>query len=509
VGLIWGNAIVSVIACLIFWLFCFLIGFMHDAMRPHIEVYPQVRRIREIDERVMAVNERGHIGVWNERFSVWQPAIETESSRQSRAFGPIYNRQHNLILVKLFFRQPFGELTAPSRKLDVIHLSDDQDDDPTDDPVDEQDDEQDVGPSPPAEEASPDSDAAEPAPNLIAGPSTTPQTVAEARETPVWVSDPGAPLPPQLWELVEMGDDVIAVCRGGLYRLDFNKMEQLGNMVQTEFFGLNLSWLMNNVFEDIAPSNYFLSDNSSASATADGEGLIVYSTGTVEHLVFDGQRLSVVNTVTLDGDGTEAALVAMNSKYCVIARDGRPVEILDNQLRPIKQLILPNQGAVRQLAWIPESEELAVITHTGELLRVDCGSGVARALNLPAAGKFTTMQWISKERLWLGVQPNWVQLVELDNPVPLKQLKPASTTFERIYNWLVKPIYLINPKPAAMDNAMGYLLTGNQTQSLNIITYDLQAAQLELEFWVPIVSNLLFVATMLGIGSFYIAKKEF
>ena len=73
----------------------------------------------------------------------------------------------------------------------------------------------------------------------------------------------------------------------------------------------------------------------------------------------------------------------------------------------------------------------------------------------------------------------------------------------------VDPLYLANPKPAALDNAMSYLLTGDQTATTQLITNDLGAAQVELQIWQPIVSNLIFVNVVLGISCLYIARKEF
>jgi hypothetical protein len=83
------------------------------------------------------------------------------------------------------------------------------------------------------------------------------------------------------------------------------------------------------------------------------------------------------------------------------------------------------------------------------------------------------------------------------------------STLEMVYNWGVNPLYQVNPKPSALDSAMGYLLSGSETQSMNIITNDMKQAQVELDVWRPIVTNLAFVGVMLLIGCVYVARKEF
>ncbi|MEZ6080619.1 MAG: hypothetical protein R3C56_34575 [Pirellulaceae bacterium] len=74
--------------------------------------------------------------------------------------------------------------------------------------------------------------------------------------------------------------------------------------------------------------------------------MIVFSSGNLDHLAFDGSRLSIVNSGKLDGDGTEATLLAMNEKFCVVARDGKPLQILDARLQPLSELTLPNKQQV-------------------------------------------------------------------------------------------------------------------------------------------------------------------
>jgi ABC-type transport system involved in multi-copper enzyme maturation permease subunit len=64
VGLLWGNAIVCVVSCIIFWLFCFAIGAIHDGMQQHVELLPQITRVDKIDGKLMVVNQRGDFSLW-------------------------------------------------------------------------------------------------------------------------------------------------------------------------------------------------------------------------------------------------------------------------------------------------------------------------------------------------------------------------------------------------------------------------------------------------------------
>ncbi len=496
-GLIWGNAIVSVVACLIFWLVCFSLGFMHDALLPQVEVLPQISRIRSIDGRLMTVNERGELGVWNSQFSIWQPALELDVRGQARTFGPIYNAERKLIITKSFFRVPFGGLQArvperyqscdsTNRQLPVKKLTSDE----------------------PAEDIS--SSTPVPAEREFSKveADAQPKSISEARQTPVWFADTGPELPAQLFDVVELGDTVVAVCRGGLFRLDLDKLD-VSQAGQKGLFGIQLPWMTQNAFENIAPKDYFLSANSHAAPTQAGDGLIVFSSGNLDHLVYENDTLRVAHSAKLDGDGTEATLVEMNAEYCVVARDGHPLKILDAQLKPLTELSLPDNQKVRQMAWIPGRSELSILTHTGNGYVLACQAATLTELVPQLRGQITCLDWDGSQQLWLGVKPNSVYRFDVARNTVKQQFIPQATILERIFRWGLKPAYIINPKPAALDTAMSYVLTGNETQALGLITNDLAAAQIEIDLWTPLVSNFVFVAAVLGFSSWYVSRKEY
>ncbi len=470
-GLIWGNAIVSVVVCMVFWLFCFSIGAMHDAILPQTELLPQISRIRKIEDKVLTVSERGVLSMWNPKFSVWQPAIDSDVRGQARTFGPIFDEKRELIITKSFFQVPFGGLQARSRKLAIIHLKKNSDG---------------------TEEAA----------------TAQPTSASQAREQALWLSEPGPELPAQLFDIVEIGPNLIAICRGGLFKLDPERLDD-AQASNNGLFGLKLPWATNSAFENIAPQDYFVGNHTTASATQAADGLIVFSSGSLDHFAFSAGRLTPVSSTRLDGDGTEAALVQMNDSHCIVVRDGLPIQILDRQLQPLLELDLPDAQKVRQINWIPDSQDLAIITHNGNLLRLNCVSGKVTELSAAYRGNCTCMHWQSSETVWLGVKPNSVCLWNINSGEVLEEYIPAATLLERIFRWGVRPVYLLNPKPAALDTAMSYALTGSESQGLGLITNDLEAAQIEVDIWTPIVTNLIFVTFILGISCFYVSRKEF
>jgi hypothetical protein len=309
--------------------------------------------------------------------------------------------------------------------------------------------------------------------------------------------------------LTQVGGDVIAICRGGIFRLDWDK--DLSRLGKKNVFADMLRRIVPNAFENVAPKDFVMSDNSSASVTADGNGLVIYNSGNVDVLKYVKDRFEIAANTNIEVAGTEPAIVIANNSYCIVARDSLPMILLDAQLQPVhSEVPLPNKNNVRQLVWIPGTNQAAIITHTGNWFKLDCESGQLSAIPSSFAGKLTAMTWESPTRVLLGLKPNRVVEFDLETNTIAKEYTPKQSTLELIYNWGINPLYQVNPKPTALDNAMSYLLSGSETQNMNIEpTRDLKRAQLEIDVWSPIFTNLAFVGVMLLIGCVYVARKEF
>ncbi|MFO0943175.1 MAG: ABC transporter permease [Pirellulales bacterium] len=86
-GILWGNAIVCVVACMVFWGFCFAIGFVREVMHDPVESNQLISRITPIEDKLYSVTELGKLQIWNAEHSIWQPA--TDAWRQILTFGQL------------------------------------------------------------------------------------------------------------------------------------------------------------------------------------------------------------------------------------------------------------------------------------------------------------------------------------------------------------------------------------------------------------------------------------
>jgi hypothetical protein len=78
-----------------------------------------------------------------------------------------------------------------------------------------------------------------------------------------------------------------------------------------------------------------------------------------------------------------------------------------------------------------------------------------------------------------------------------------------IYDFIINPIYIVNPKPAALDETTAYLLQGTDTLGISLNTTDVEQSRDKIDPWTPLWTNAIFVVVMLTISCLYFVRQEF
>jgi ABC-type transport system involved in multi-copper enzyme maturation permease subunit len=485
-GLIWGNAIVCIVACMIFWGLCFALGVAYEAMSEPVERNQQISRIAEIKDYLLTVNEVGQLSVWNPTHTIWQPATDMRIGFGGTAltFGPIYDSLGNQIIAKSFRQQgPFDPLgNSDSRSLSLIQLEE------------------------PAEESQSQKSL------------NSSVDLAKLRTSGYWPAENGPDIPAQVSNILSVDDLVIAVCRSGLYLLDLsqfdsaNKNRLAGAVNQLQkWFGTKITTgEKDGPFRLVSSDEFVVTNNTFTSATRTGKGLIAHTSGKITLLKWNEDKFTPIAAVNLEGEGTEPAIVAADDTFCVVARADSPILVFDQQLQPLGEIPLARGDSPKSWSWIPGTQhQLSLVTHAGNVLRVDCQQLTTERIPFKNSGRITAIHWRNASQVYLGIQPNMVELVDLEQRQTLQQFSPQMQRYEKVYNWLVKPLYQLNPKPGALDDTMLYLLTGKANVEERLIAVKLDNAKIKLNIWQPILSNLAFVVVMLTISCIYVSRKEF
>lgn len=546
-GILWGNAIVCVVACMVFWGFCFAIGTVREVMHEPVERNQLISRITEIEGNLLTVTEPGKLQIWNAEHSIWQPATDVRSNFGGRSltFGPLYDAERRLILTKSFGQiNPFDNVGASgNRQLLLIDVDEVAGKKPeasaslqTSSPVETNTavvETQSERVNETANQSSGETtkDALTEAKASGVGEEKAPvvaRAVVKAdkpfdlnklRETGFWATENGPDIPQQISNMLKVGDSVIAVCRTGLYRLDLDqaKKSEATNRIAEAAKGLQGMFGIkteagdrNGPFKLVSPSDFLITDNVTVGATRSNDGVIAYNSGRVTLLAFEDKKFRVLAETKLEGEGTEPAIVASNDQFCLVARMDLPIEILDREMKSVASITLGKDQTIKQWYWVPGQENsLTIVTQQGKLLSLNCETQALTPVATPVSGKITCMNWKDAKQAYLGVAPNRVLLVNMEDKSVVNDYSPQLRRFEHVYNWVINPIFKVNPKPAAMDDAMAYLLTGKTTFDENLVTTKLDSSKRELSIWQPIFSNLAFVVVMLAICCIYVARKEY
>ncbi|MEC8557746.1 MAG: ABC transporter permease [Planctomycetota bacterium] len=499
-GLIWGNSIVCVVSCMLFWLACLSLGGAQGVMRVFVELEGQIARVSPLGEDLAIVDQKGRISVWNKEFSVWQPAI-AGGERGATTFGPIFDSERKKIYFKSFTRDPFDRIVDSSRAIGIIDLNSEDNSlaETQPEPASVLDDETDSDSGADLDETESDS--------------RIPTSAAEVRKKARWVYDGGAEIPRDCFGLKLMDNQYYAICRSGLYRLNLEKLDSI-EATEKALFGLlkQLSPILgNDAFEKVSEDSFIISDRASPHPTSGQPGLVVYTPGQIEILRQVDKKFEIVQSLEVDSDDGEGPIpgrARANDNFCVLAQKGRPLQIYDAQLKLKGSVELDESKEIRQIEWQPNSNRIAILYQTGELFFVDCNTMSRGNYNLGISGDVTSIDWASPTDAWIGSGKQSVYKINLESGAVAESYNPALSSWQLAYYWGVDPVYQVLPKPSAMDEVMTYLLSGKEAQSVNAGGNN-AGPTVKLSIWGPLLSNSAFIVVILTLSCIYVGRKEF
>lgn len=497
IGLIWNNPIICVVVCIVFWIFCLVIGTLESSLRIAAQWAPQIMRIQEIDSDVISVTQSGALNVWNEEFRVWQPVAERNETASGRVLGPIYDQKRQRLTMRSDFQDGLGGYQTRSRNLIYVDLKSPSSSKPDDKPAN----------------ASPiDSDI------------TKPKNVEEARRMQRWQSENGVEPPMLMIDLLAFGEKTLAVTRNGIFELDWAVQDAIDEAKSTsgilgDFFSSFMGSIQPESFKDLSPVDFSLGENVRVAKSADNSWLYIYDNGKVDAMRLDDSngKFKVENRWKLEGDEKQSALLAVSSGHCVVARENSPLMIMSRKhfqeqgeapASP-RSVELPGGSDARQIFSICDSDRLSIITHAGHWLVLDAGSGELKRVACPWQGSITGATFIADDVAWVGIKPHRAVRYNVATGSVEKSLDPTPSRLDFFYNWIARPLYVLNPKPSSLNGVLQTLLSREAAGQTQLINNDMAVARVEVEIWQPIISNLIFVSVLLIIGCIYVWRREY
>lgn len=470
-GLIWRNAIISIAMTALFWLFCWFMGTVHDVMYPFAEIFPQITEVQPVDKYFVGTQQAGQLVVWNESTNKWQPVFDTRRGGPDvRALGPYWFPEEGELYYAKPQRRAFGgfEGDISPTLVSLPELSSD-----------------------PAKR----SDASSSLDSLFNDSRT----------------DDAPKFPSRTRRVIKFQNDILLLTDQGIFRMDRSiqipKAEK-GNVISGFLEQVMQRASKNEAFKKITADDWL--PKSPMDFAFNGDTILVYSHGKLARLKEDAEkRWQVEAEIELTDDKSTPGILAINrDHWLLVAKDSKTWFGPISDLNAHQALSNLSFDSPRRLSTDPKNGDFFLISDEGKLWKIrHDGSDVSQP-SLAGQGKLTVATPLEDGQVLLA---EGIGNVSRWNPATNATeilIRPKLSVLQQIFRYAVHPLYFINPKPAAMDNTISYLLTKKKSAGFEFDTASLEEAKPITDPWQPLWSNSFFIGIMLLICCLYLYRQD-
>ncbi len=458
-GLIWKNAIVSVVLTIVFWVMCSGLGMARGVIETLFLNPRRLETILPAGESLFVANKSSQTLVWEPEKRTWEEIFKPGEQRRQGPFnfgnqriGPVYDATGDRLLAVQSDVPRFAQFSGTGR--------------------------------------------------LQVGLRGEDWRVRTSVEVPARTSE----------LFVRPGGEILIAGVGGVHRFEGDPAKETKEF---KLFGLDLTpKLVGSKFVPVSSegSSEWGTPFAAAMRVADGS-LIIRERKRLLRLNREADPSGATSKYTvaaeLDLDSTEAAALACAGKTVVVASNNGRVRILDaDTLAPQSEFQPFGDNPPRAAVASPDGRWFAVVSHNRRLWLYDAEQQKPASFGIAGQRDISAATLAADNRLFVADRFQRVTEYKLDPFTIERRLEPESEMLEMIYRYAVDPLYLVLPKPAELDNVVTYLLTKQETAPMGEES-DLRTDRVVIDVWSPIWSNLGFLAVVLGFGCVYIWRKDF
>lgn len=453
-GVLWRNAIVSVVVAMVFWAVCFFLGVTKAGFDVQVMASKKVNRLIGADDTWFGAF-RGAWGMPHGAFQRWDADAGNWVEAFARGEGegaappwenrfdapPIYDpASKRLLAVGNLFEQKSGAHTGP----------------------------------------------------WLLGASTANG----------WRQEVFGRLPKNVRQLVVRGDGkVLGLSSGGILEIPANAKPLSAEQAKNRDSAPTLECPEYEAEEWALPS--------AVVARGKSTDLVVYDPGRLRLLrLVDGKRYETAASYEVSpAVQCDPYALACAGDRVVLALNDRRILVFsleDNALALLAER--QADAVVRQVRLAPDGKSFAARREDQRLFWYETdGESAGTPLGGGAQGNVTAIAASPDGTLAAAYAFNHLLLLD-ENHKAQERLTPEYSTFEAIYWYFIKPLYTIFPKPGELGNVTAYFLYGKETIS---VPGNPDAPEEKLDIYTPLWSNLLFLSAMLGIGCWYVSRRDF
>jgi len=448
-GLVWRNAIVSVVMAVVFWFVCWTLGTANTLVET-ISLNP--RRISAIvpaGDDLLVVNQ-GEAFRWDDTRGDWQPIFAARSDNQmpfmfrSPLVGPVYDAPGERILA---FRNAFpGFPLRAANRLLVGKRADD------------------------------------------------------------WRRGEGVTIPDGAAALfMGKADDVLVAGSSGIYRLQGNLEAKQQDI---NVFGLHIPLPeQGGRFAPIGPAvtlrplqSAAIDPQNGAIALFDGMRLVIF-----ERDAKGSYRQSSEKTFERKQTGE----VAIGGGQVFLALGQREILRYSAQLMPLDPLDTGIKSPAESMSVSPDGRYLAIVFRNARLWLYDIRESRAAELDITGQGDVSAAAF-EGQKLFVADRLTRVTEYDLEKMRMADQWQGGMPLAERIYRYALHPLYTVFPKPGQLNETVNYMLTSSDAPAGGIRLDDgEQRGPAKVDVWGPVWSNLAFLIVVLAVSCAYVYRRDF
>jgi hypothetical protein len=241
--------------------------------------------------------------------------------------------------------------------------------------------------------------------------------------------------------------------------------------------------------------------------------------------VYDGEKLSILTPDTkgkysssakrqfkgpvggvLALGGSSVVLGLADGRLQIYRRSGSNSKV---ELELVGEHRPEGKNGVRSVEAGSDGRFFAVLFHHRKLWLYDAQRKTLVEPDISGQGDFSAAVLAGPDRLLAADRVKRVSEYTVPGFDLVTRREPAGALVERIYRYVVNPIYTVFPKPGELDNVINYLLTDEETVATGPGADDPRAGRMRLDVWGPVWSSLAFMAVMVGLGALYTQRKDF
>ena len=470
-GVLWKNAIVSIVITILFWGFLTAVGSAKSVLEQFaIDPY-RITRVVATDQSLVATNNSGELVEWNRDSRTWDPLFDSESGGRRffaspMIIGPVYNPKTNeLLYINRPNMGPFRQSNAT-----LVHTTWSGSWQQTQNSV-----------APRGASwlfLNADNNLVTLTPEMFHGTSgASPVTLRADNDSQGFTTSSG--------EILVLGPDGEVTVQSS----SDGKTRSVAKEDAGHTFRVIHSQRKEPFTDTFSSAMDFTSDN-----------IVVFDESTV--MLFskrDNGNYESLRQRSLPGSEGPAALAITGGHILVVDSNGQ-VSILDETTLQTQFTFQPSGTSEPYLATSQrDGNWAAVLFHNGTLWLCDMQTHENRVLSNTA----TAVSFEGKERIRVAEQGAVINTYAVDTQHLVERYRPRWTTTSFMYYYLVRPMYTLLPKPGELSDVVSYLLTQQDTRTESPPFMgqptDLREERETIDIYGPLTSSLLFVIVILGL----------